>query len=136
MIMPTLKVADLDASIAFYCDVLGFTKVLSLPDADGKDAYAIVNLGDGTDIGLQVDPATYVSGKGIDLMVYVPEAVDLEVRYAEVQGKVEITAPLETKYWGDQLFSVTDPDGYLISMCKNVQQLSPEEGMAAQAESA
>jgi uncharacterized glyoxalase superfamily protein PhnB len=136
MIMPTLNVADLAASVTFYCDVLGFTKVLTMPDADGNDGYAIVKRGHGVDIGLQVDPSTYVPGKGLELMIYVADDADLEAYYAEVQGKTAIIAPLETKFWGDQLFSVTDPDGYLISMCKTVKQLSPEEIMAAQPESA
>ncbi len=44
-VMPALTVGDLEASIAFYCDILGF-EVDERHEQDGKVVYASVCAGD------------------------------------------------------------------------------------------
>lgn len=121
MIMPMLAVKDVDASIAFYKDVLGFETQMALPDATGKNVFAIIMLGS-DNIGLGARDIEN-PGQGVGFMVYIPEANDLDVLYASVLAKgITPTMELKTEYWGDRLFEVKDPDGYLISMCKTVEQ--------------
>jgi uncharacterized glyoxalase superfamily protein PhnB len=130
MIMPVLSVRDVDASTAFYTDKLGFITSMTLKNADGENVWAIVNLGAAT-IGLSVageeglpdNPAP-----GVGFMIYVPETTDIDQYYTDVQAKgVPGLSDLRVEYWGDKLFDLKDPNGYVLTMCKTVKQMTNEE---------
>lgn len=128
MIMPILSVKDVVASIAFYRDKLGFAVGMEMPGEDGKPNFAVLNMGDGVTIGLQLDTTLTQRGDGVVFMMYVPDSTDIDQYYGEVKGRgVGIIEEINTGYWGDRLFSVKDPDGYWVSLCKTVQQMSNEE---------
>jgi PhnB protein len=132
MIMPILSVQDLEASIAFYTKTLGFEHTMTMPDNDGKPNFAIVTLGTDSTIGLQSDPAATERGRGVSFMVYVADSTDIDAYYADVQKHgAKVTQPLKTEYWGDRVFGLSDPDHFELMLCKTVQQLSPEEIVAA-----
>jgi uncharacterized glyoxalase superfamily protein PhnB len=128
MIMPTVAVKDIEASIAFYVNKLGFTHGVTMPGPDGKPNFAIVDLGEAVHIGLQLDTATEHRGNGVVFMVYVADSTDIDAYYAQVQknGAV-IEEPIKTEYWGDRVFSLRDPDGYFLSLCKTVKAMSVDE---------
>ena len=131
MIMPVLAVKDVDASIAFYCDRLGFGHDFSVPGPDGVNMFAGVTLGQAS-FGLNHDPENATGGKGVTFMVYVPDETDLDAYYGEVQAKgVKIVSEIKDEYWGDRVFVINDLDGYELCMCKTVKQVSPEEIAAA-----
>lgn len=135
MIMPVLTVSDVNESISFYQDKLGFNVGVNMPGEDGNPWFAIVDKGPTSHIGLQRDDSEGERGKGVVFMVYVADDTDMDAYYNEVQGAgATITEPLREEYWGDQLFSVSDPDGYFISLCKTVKQMTPEEVAAAAAQ--
>lgn len=133
MIMPVLNVQNVDASIAFYVEKLGFEKSMSLDGPDGKTAWAMVNLGDSM-FGLsRADSA--IGGEGVMFMVYIPEKADIDEYYEEVQGKgAVLEGEIKTEYWGDRTFTLKDPDGYMLSLCKTVQQVDVAEIWAAMSE--
>jgi hypothetical protein len=35
-------------------------------------------------------------------------------------------ALIKDEYWGDRVFSLRDPTGYMLTMCKTVKQMSME----------
>lgn len=128
MIMPILEVRNIDASSSFYQDVLGFTETLRMPGEDGSANFAIVGRGDMVQIGLNLNGELNERGRGVLLMAYVGDDTDMDAFYADVVGKgTPILEELKTEYWGDQLFTVRDPDGYVITMCKTVKQMTSEE---------
>lgn len=99
-----------------------------MPGEDGTPFFAIVDKGTTVHIGLQQDNNAEERGKGVIFMVYMEADMDMQVYYDEVQGNgATIIEELKEEYWGDQLFSVSDPDGYYISLCKTVKQMTPEE---------
>lgn len=130
MIMPILVVKDLDSSVKFYKDSLGFNHDVTMPGADGTLNFAIVSLNNNAvSIGLQLEaePPAH-RGDGVVFMVYVSNETDIDQYYADVQKRgVTIHQPIKTEYWGDRVFSVKDPDGYYLSLCKTVKQLSMDE---------
>ncbi len=132
MIMPILGVKDIEASIAFYRDNLGFNLGVTMPGADGKTNFAIVDLGGKVMIGLSLDHQTAQRGNGVVFMAYVPDEQNIDSYYDDVQKRgTAITTPIKTEYWGDRVFELKDPDGYLLSFCKTVKQMTPEEIVAA-----
>jgi uncharacterized glyoxalase superfamily protein PhnB len=128
MIMPILSVKDVDASIAFYTEKLGFAHQMSMPGPDGKNTFAFVSLGEAIMVGLSLDPDLQHRGAGVDLMFYVPDTTDIDQVYNEVQSRgVGITETIDTRYWGDRTFGLRDPDGYSLTFAKTVKQVPMEE---------
>ena len=127
MIIPVLSVADVDASIKFYTERLGFDQKFALPGPDGKTSFASLNLGE-AHIMVGTDSDVQGVGKGVQLMTYIPDGVDIDEYYAQTRARgTEIAEDLKTAYWGDRCFTVHDPDGYVITLSKTVQDVPMEE---------
>ncbi len=120
MILPILSVSDVDASLAFYKEKLGFEERMSMPGPDGVTTFAGIALGEANFMLSRED--TVPKADGVTFMVYIPEGADIDTVYQEVQAKgVTIVRELKTEYWGDRRFLVDDPDGYHIAMCQEVE---------------
>lgn len=132
MILPLLKVKNVDASVKFYVEQLGFNNAFNMQGPDGVNAFAFVDLGKPT-IGLSLAQDDNAGvGKGVELMIYVAAETDIDTYYAEVQQKsVKIEAPLATQYWGDRTFTIHDPDGYVLTISKTVQEMTFEQAEAS-----
>ncbi len=128
MIMPILSVRNVDASLDFYVNKLGFKQEMVMAGADGNNFFGFVSLGKAM-IGLDAMTPTAPRGApGADFMVFVPDEADIDQVYQDVLSRgTAIEAPIETKYWGDRVFSVLDPDGYRITISKTVKQVPMEE---------
>ena len=120
---PNLIVADVDRSIAFYRDVLGFTVAMHVPDASPY-VFAGVQAGD-VEIFLNAPgpaieeyPAFKDRPIGGTLTLFI-HVVGVRKMYADLTGKVNVVMPLEKKWYGVTEFAITDPDGYLITFAEN-----------------
>ena len=134
MIMPMLAVKDLKASLDFYVKGLGFEQTVSMKGADGEENFAIVALGAAVNIGLGLHPAQQPVGSGVAFMVYLPDEVDIDQHHAmAVANGVSVPNGIKDEYWGDRVYETADPDGYVLSFCKTVKQLSNEEIQEAHA---
>lgn len=119
---PNLIVANVERSIAFYRDVLGFTVGMQVPD-ESPLVFAGMQCGD-IEIFLN-DPKAAVAeypaffdkpiGGTLTLFIHV---VGIRKMHDELQGKVNIVMPLEKKWYGVTEFAVTDPDGYIITFAE------------------
>jgi uncharacterized glyoxalase superfamily protein PhnB len=121
MVYPIVSVKDVDASIAFYTEKLGFEKDMALPNAEGKTAFAFVKLGSEV-MGFGLDNTPNV-GQGVVFMMSIPEGASIDEVYKSVQDKgVAIAEEIKTEYWGDRTFAVKDPDGYHICLYQTIHQ--------------
>jgi len=126
MIMPILSVKDVRDSVNFYVGKLGFEKDVLFDGPEGQPVFAIVRMGKAV-FGLST-AENHETGVHVQFMVYVPEDANIDLLYSQVQQRgVVIKQEIKDGYWGDRTFSVLDPDGYLISMAKPVQQIPNEE---------
>jgi lactoylglutathione lyase len=112
-----LFVADVDRSVRYYRDVLGF-----VADVTGDDGYVAVRRGDAV-IGLgRADrlpddhPVALVGGRppgrGVEVVV---EVDDVEATYRRAAGAgAAFASGLEPRPWGATDFRVLDPDGYYL----------------------
>lgn len=119
-ITPNLIVADIEASLRFYSDVLGFTVSQTVPDKapfifiwmKRDDAELFLNQQQKPQPG-HPDP---LSGRqlGGTLSMYMPmKGIQDLLKRVEEHG-VKIVIPLHKEFYGMTEFAVLDPDGYLL----------------------
>lgn len=128
-LQPILQVADVDASIAFYRDVLGFSVNLTMPDDSGKIVHAELSC---NGAALMFGPATGLSevarsllGAGVTLYITDNDG-DIDAFYEQVRAAgARIAEPIQDQIWGDRTFTVQDPDGYHLTFAKNVRPFDP-----------
>ena len=119
---PNLIVADVERSIAFYRDVLGFTVEQTEP-ALSPYVFAIVRSGP-VEVYLNAPgPAVeeYSAFKdraiGGTLTLFIRVA-GIRAAYEALRSRVSLVHPLEQKWYGVTEFACTDPDGYVITFAE------------------
>jgi len=123
---PNLLVADVARSLAFYVDVLGFSRGTTVPDAEPFVFGTVTS--DSVEIffneaGTAVKEYPSLSGRPIGATgTMFIEMDDVDGYHAALQAKVTIAMPLVTQWYGLKEFAIVDPDGYLITFAERVQQ--------------
>lgn len=117
---PIYTVNDLEKSIAWYCDGLGFV-VSERWDEGGKLQGVMLKAGS-CSFGLSQDD--FAKGrdreKGLGLRIYASTVQSVDVladRIRAYGGKI-IAEPADMP-WGDRSFAVEDPDGFKISFSQS-----------------
>ncbi|XYD08030.1 VOC family protein [Methylobacterium sp. NMS12] len=129
---PELSVRDLDVSLHFWCDLLGFTVAYDRPAA----RFAYLARG-GAQIMLcqrngrwSTGPLDPPCGRGVNFQIMV-DRLDLILAalaaapwplFEEPQESWYRTGPVEG---GQREFLVQDPDGYLVRLAENLGQRRP-----------
>ena len=121
---PELIVADLSASLRFWCGLIGFSIAYARPE----EGFAYLDLG-GAQVMLEqrdeagrqwvTAPLAAPLGRGINLQVEVPSVAPILERLAGAGWPLFMA--LEDKWYkagpverGQRQFLVQDPDGYLL----------------------
>lgn len=107
----TIVVADQDAALDFYTNVLGWEKGIDNPMGDGMRFVTVVPPGGQAQLVLShdswYDDGPKPSRAGISLVAH-----DLDATYATLAARgVQFKAPVETMPWGQKATWFTDPDG-------------------------
>lgn len=115
-ISPSFIVSDVDQTIAFYRDKLGFETRLREPEQD--PFFAIIGR-DGAQIFIKSDKDVSPLPNHMrhhymrwDAFVYVPDPDALAADFAE--HGADFSKPLEDTHDGLRGFEICDPDGYVL----------------------
>jgi len=117
---PNLIVEDVSRSLSFYTEKLGFTRFMTVPEAEPFIFAGVVK--DGVEIflnqkqmmvSLKPEIAREKSGGWMSTMYIETENVDALCAEFEAKG-VKIVEPLKTQFYGMREFIIVDPDGWLI----------------------
>jgi uncharacterized glyoxalase superfamily protein PhnB len=122
---PNLFVADVSRSLAFYVDVLGFTRGLSVPD---EPPFVFASAVSGTveiffnDTAAALKDHPGYAGRtaatfGNSMFIEVDAVDELHDR---ITGRAKIVMPLVTQWYGMREFAIEDPDGFLITFAQRV----------------
>lgn len=124
-VTPNLITNDLERSRAFYCDVLGFAVTTSVPPDSEPKVFVMLQrddvqvfLNDAKTALHDVPDAasSFVPGQSGVAMFVVVE--DIATYWDQVRDRVRVVMPLKDQWYGMTEFSVTDPDGYLITFAE------------------
>ena len=141
-IIPSLRVKDIQKSLDFYTKTLGFQTSGRITRRNGKIAH--VSVGFGSPL-LMLSPMEYVRtwrtkenllkkmvGVGVEFYMYVdaPKTVDGYFKELKAKGVAVINDP-KTEFWGDRIFSVSDPDGYVLTFSEHIKDVTPEANSAS-----
>lgn len=123
-VTPNLIVADIDASTAFYRDVLGFTIVTTVPE---QSPFVFVWLQrDGVNVFLNARAAVAeenpalaarpIGGTATLFIALEAPSVDegVDAMFAAVESRARVVMPLKNQFYGMREFGIEDPDGYVI----------------------
>ena len=115
---PTLTVADVEASVGWYSEVVGFGTVFVLPGADGGPVLAHLRWRKYADVLLVPDAGAAdsegVKGAGVSLSFLVGDvSVDAMAERLAGRGVALEEGPV-TRPWNTREIVVVDPDGYRL----------------------
>lgn len=109
----SLTVKDIQVSLAWYRDVVGFSEVRRI-EREGKLRAVSLQAGDARIAINQDDGAkgwTRVKGEGFSLNVTTSQSIDAIAKGIRDRGGSLETEPADMP-WGVRMFRLRDPDGY------------------------
>ncbi len=115
---------NLDASIRFYSDAVGFAVAQSFEHA-GKVVAAVIGAGD-IRIVLNQDDGKLgwdrIKGQGFYLQINVAGPADVDAAAARIKGAGHalLNEP-EDRPWGARMFQFLDPDGFKLGVSTPLQ---------------
>jgi uncharacterized glyoxalase superfamily protein PhnB len=141
-IIPSLRVKDIQKSLEFYTKTLGFLTFGCITRQNGKIAH--VSVGFDSPL-LMLSPMEYVRtwrtkenfaknmvGVGVEFYIGLDgrRTVDEYSRELKAKGVTVINEP-KTEFWGDRIFTISDPDGYALTFSEHVNDVTPETKTAS-----
>jgi catechol 2,3-dioxygenase-like lactoylglutathione lyase family enzyme len=110
-IMPVLKVVDLQRSIDWYTEVMGFhADGRAAGDGDGEICF--IRAGD---TELLLTTGSHLGGPPAFTGILYFRVVGVDELFARVSGRPEIVWPLERQEYGTREFGLRDPDEYVLA---------------------
>ncbi|WP_433305511.1 VOC family protein [Actinoplanes sp. CA-030573] len=117
-----LFVADLDAGVGFYRDVLGFEVERQAEDyASLRRGVVVLGLGPVAKLPEHAEGRGFTrqrlrgdKGAGVEIVLEVDDMDELRALYERCRRRGAVSEPLELRPWGLYDFRLTDPDGYYL----------------------
>ena len=119
---PNLLVANVERSLAFYVDTLGFERGMTVPE-ESPFVFAAVTSG-----AIEIffnDAATAIKeypgfgGKPIGATgTLFIEVEGIDAIHDRLEPHVTIVMPIVTQWYGMREFAIADPDGYVITFAE------------------
>ena len=134
-LVPELYCTDINVSLPFYTNILGFTIEYQRPE----DGFAMLErqgarlmldqIHPGSDRTWTPAPMELPFGRGINLQIETDKVDELYTTLQEAKAKIFL--PIEEKWYradelyvGNKQFIVQDPDGYLLRFAEDLVERS------------
>jgi catechol 2,3-dioxygenase-like lactoylglutathione lyase family enzyme len=127
-ITPNLIVSSVDRSLAFYTDVLGFGRGMTVPEqspfvfASATSGAVEIFFNDRSTVTKESPQMEGLAFGGGNTMFIEVEGID--ALHDRVAPNVKVVMPIHTQWYGMREFAITDPDGYVITFAERVAQQS------------
>ena len=131
-VTPNLVVPNVERSLAFYRDVLGFTLVTTVPDA-APFAFAWMKRDEvsvflnSLEVTREHDAelgARPIGGSASLFIVIEADAIagGVDAMFAAIGQRARVRMPLTDQFYGMREFSIEDPDGYVITFAQALRK--------------
>ena len=119
---PNLIVSNVERSVAFYRDVLGFAVTATVPEAApyvfaSQQSGAVEIFLNAPEPAIAEYPAFSGRPIGGTLTLFIDVAGIAQV-YESLKTRVKVVMPIEKKWYGVTEFAFEDPDGDLITFAE------------------
>ncbi len=116
-VMPSMTVADIEASISWYTDVMGCV-LCERHEHDGRVVAASLEAGA---VSIMLGQDDWAQGrdrvKGVGCRLFCTTAQDVDRLASDIQARGGVLAsPPTDQPWGARDFSLVDPDGFKITI--------------------
>ena len=115
---PNLMVKNVNKSIEFYCNILGFSLIQTVPE-NGEPDWGMVEK-DGLFIMFQKEesikseyPELNDLNPGGALTFYI-KISNIQKFYEEISTQINISHKMHKTFYGADEFAITDPDGFIL----------------------
>ena len=112
--VPVLYVADMDESIRFYCDVLGFRC------ANRMDGWASLQHGP-AEIMLSLPNEHLPFEKATFTGSFYFQAQDVDSLWKQIREKATVVYPIEDFDYGMREFAIRDSNGYVLQFGQEIK---------------
>ena len=121
---PNLIVDSVERSLAFYENVLGFTRGFTVPDASPFVFGSVASGGieiffNEKNTAVKEYPAFAGRPIGCTGTMFI-EMTGVDALHERLAPQVKIVMPLVTQFYGMKEFAIADPDGYVITFAERV----------------
>jgi uncharacterized glyoxalase superfamily protein PhnB len=129
-VTPNLVVSDVERSLTFYRDVLGFSVSATVPEGQGPYVFAWMQR-DGVSVFLNshesVEEHASLAARpigGTATLFIVIEADDVargvDGLFASISPRAKVMMNLKDQFYGMREFGIEDPDGYIIFFAQRI----------------
>jgi uncharacterized glyoxalase superfamily protein PhnB len=122
-VTPNLVVSDLDRSLTFYRDVLGFGLVTTVPE-QAPFVFAWLQR-DSVSVFLNSEASAKMKAvAGANMLFITLNAPDrasgIDSLFDAVKDRAPVLMPLTDQFYGMREFTIKDPDGYIVIFAQRI----------------
>lgn len=127
-VTPNLVVSDIQRSIAFYRDALGFSLVTSVPEpgapeGDGAPLAFAWMQRDTVNVFLNSEASAKMrTVPGTNMLFITLDAQDassgIDALFSAVKDRAPVEMPLTDQFYGMREFTIADPDAYVVTFAQ------------------
>ena len=123
---PNLLVSNVERSLAFYEDVLGFTRGMTVPEqspfvfASVTSGPVEIFLNDRSTVTKESPQMAGLAFGGGNTMFI--EIIGVDDVYERIKSSAKVIMPIVTQWYGLREFAIEDPDGYVITIAEHTQK--------------
>ena len=126
---PNLIVSNVERSLAFYVDMLGFERGMTVPDqpplvfASATSGAVEIFFNDAA-VATKEYPAFAGKPLGATATMFIEldeTGEKIDALHDRIKPRVTVTMPLVTQFYGMREFAIVDPDGYVITFAQRVE---------------
>ncbi|MDX1546150.1 MAG: VOC family protein [Rhodothermales bacterium] len=121
--LPDMMVDDVNATVAFYRDVLGFDLVMTVPDR-GRLDWALLRRG-GAEVLFQdrqrlADELPVFAERPVGgALTFYFNLDGIDGLYEQVRGRLPLVQDLRPTFYGTREFSVQDNNGFILTFAED-----------------
>jgi uncharacterized glyoxalase superfamily protein PhnB len=125
---PNLLVSNVERSLAFYEDVLGFTRGMTVPEqspfvfASVTSGPVEIFLNDRSTVTRESPQMAGLAFGGGNTMFI--EVAGVDALHDQIKPRAKVIMPLLTQWYGLREFAIEDPDGYVITFAERASSPS------------